>query len=201
MDIYGLTQAVGADGVWTEVVQGECSMRTLSRILDAANDAIATGHPYRPRTAHSAAGRLGASGAAPSPVAFWRHEASGGSVESRGDGLDDAAHYVAVIVGTDGDQPDDNRRAAEAVRALLPAIVRAGLVVSVHPQVSQVPAAREHLRLLLGRTGTPQLVVIAGPIAAGRRSLGLPPLSALRLREPAAVPGSVGAHGDASGDR
>ncbi len=130
----------------------------------------------------------------------WRHEASGHR-ECRGGGLDDAARYVAVIVGTEGNQPDDRQRAAETVRELLPAIVRTCLVVSVHPQVSQVPAAHEHLRLLLGRTGTPQLVVIAGPIAAGQRSLGLPPVSALRLREPSVTRASMGVHGNVTGVR
>ncbi|MEU8006064.1 hypothetical protein AB0B66_33295 [Catellatospora sp. NPDC049111] len=176
-------------------------MRTLSRVLDAANDAIATGHPYQPRPAHSAAVRPGTPASVPGPVTFWRHDTGDGPARSRDGGLDDTARYVAVVVGTDGDQPDDHRRAAQTVRALLPAVVRAGLVMSVHPQVSQVPAAREHLRLLLGRTGTPQFVVIAGPIAAGRHALGLPPVSPLHLRETSVIPAPVAVHAGMTSDR
>ncbi|MDI1464782.1 hypothetical protein QEZ54_27805 [Catellatospora sp. KI3] len=53
------------------------------------------------------------------------------------------------------------------VQVLLRAFARAGVVVTLHPQIAQVPAGREHLRLLLGRQGAIQMVMTAGPLQGG----------------------------------
>ncbi|BCJ75210.1 hypothetical protein CS0771_47540 [Catellatospora sp. IY07-71] len=68
------------------------------------------------------------------------------------------------MLGTDGDLPDDRARAGQVARELLADSARAGLIASIPAQPAVVPLARDRLRLMLGTSGSPQLVVFVRPL-------------------------------------
>ncbi|GAA1636755.1 hypothetical protein ACFQY4_19270 [Catellatospora bangladeshensis] len=138
-------------GVWAKVITGGPSLQLLSRIVEAAGTAL--------RNASSYDLRLADGGGACPRAHPWEGEA--GTCRAGPCGPD---RGWAVVLGTDGDLPDDRARAGQVARELLADSARAGLIASIHAQPAVVPLARDHLRLMLGTSGFPQLVVFVRPL-------------------------------------
>ena len=69
---------------------------------------------------------------------------------------------LVAVLGTPGDTAADQIIAGQALQRVLLTATDAGLAVSLLSQPIEVPAAREQLRLALGRSGTPQMVMRVG---------------------------------------
>jgi hypothetical protein len=76
-----------------------------------------------------------------------------------------------VLLCTNGDGPGDWLRAGEALERVLLEITRHGYVASPFTQVTQVPAARAHLRQELRLVGYPHVLLRVGraPLTPGSR--------------------------------
>ncbi len=74
---------------------------------------------------------------------------------------------VVAVLGSAGDLPIDQLSAGYALQRVLLTAADLGLAVSMHSQAIEVPAAREQLRLALGRFGAPQMVLRLGRGEAG----------------------------------
>jgi hypothetical protein len=66
------------------------------------------------------------------------------------------------VLGTAGDSPRDQLGAGMAIQRVLLTATDAGLATSMLSQPIEVAAAREQLRLALGRYGVPQMVLRIG---------------------------------------
>jgi hypothetical protein len=80
---------------------------------------------------------------------------------------------LVAVLGTTGDLSGDHLRAGFALQRVLLTLTDLGLSCSMYSQPIEVASAREQLRLALGRSGAPQMVLrvgygVPGPFA-GRR--------------------------------
>ena len=66
------------------------------------------------------------------------------------------------MLGTTGNTPRDQLQAGYALQHVLLTITDHGLASSMLSQPIEVPAAKEQLRIALGRPGTPQMVLRIG---------------------------------------
>ena len=80
----------------------------------------------------------------------------------RGPGRDYEAEPLVGVLGTTGDTPHDQLVAGYALQRVLLTATSHGLSASLLSQAIEVPAARERLRVALGRAGAPQMVVRIG---------------------------------------
>jgi hypothetical protein len=69
---------------------------------------------------------------------------------------------LVAILGTPGDTPTGQLCAGQAIERVLLTITDLGLAASMISQPIEVPAAREQLRMALGRFGSPQMVLRVG---------------------------------------
>ena len=95
-----------------------------------------------------------------SPRTCFRSESSA-IVSGRRDGISSRSRSSASW-GTAGDAHADQLTAGYALQRVLLTITDLGLAVSMLSQPIEVAAAREQLRLALGRFGAPQMVLRIG---------------------------------------
>jgi hypothetical protein len=69
---------------------------------------------------------------------------------------------LVAVLGTGGDLPVDQMVAGYALQRVLLTITDLGLASSMFSQPIEVKAAREQLRIALGRFGCPQMVLRVG---------------------------------------
>ncbi|GAA1388114.1 hypothetical protein [Catellatospora chokoriensis] len=148
MNTQQVMEIAGRHGVGVEILQGRGSTTTLARIIDAAIRATAGDGSYRPRAA-----TLSCLGDRPQDC------------PDPCIGMACAGQQFGIVLTTVGDGPHERVTAAEAMRKIVDAITRSGLVVSVHAQAAEISAAQEHLRLVLGVSATPQLVIMVNRVA------------------------------------
>lgn len=130
-----IIEAAQAESAWIELVSGRFPVAAIAEIAHVAEAAL-----HRPDSVTRAVG-LGL--AAPRRV-------------------DLGEEPLVAVLGTVGDLPVDHLRAGFALQRVLLTITDLGLSSSMLSQPIEVPAAREQLRLALGRYGTPQMVVRVG---------------------------------------
>lgn len=148
MDTQQVVKIASRHGVGVEILQGRGSTTTLARIIDATIRATAGGGPHQPRAATSSC--LGDQPQnCPDPCV----------------GMACAGQQFGIVLTTTTDSPRERSRAAEAMRDIVDALTRAGLVVSVHAQPAEISDARQHLKLVLGMTAAPQLVIMVNRVA------------------------------------
>jgi hypothetical protein len=82
---------------------------------------------------------------------------------------------LVAVLGTAGDLGVDHLRAGYALQRVLLTLTDLGLCCSMFSQPIEVAAAREQLRLALGRFGTPQMVLRVGYGDPGAWSARRPP--------------------------
>ena len=83
-------------------------------------------------------------------------------VRTRAPGRDFEPEPLVAVLGSAGDSDADQLGAGQALQRVLLTAAGAGLAVSMLSQPIEVPAAREQLRLALGRYGMPQIVLRLG---------------------------------------
>jgi hypothetical protein len=162
-----LLAAARAEGAWLELLIGPGPVGAVAEIAHSANRVLHRDPRYAAELAawtrpDTAVDGVPASAGGPSPephhVLPRRPFAAPGA---RPDPGVEAEPLVAVL-GSPGDLPADQLTAGQALQRVLLTVTDAGLAASMISQPIEVTAAREQLRIALGRYGTPQMVLRIG---------------------------------------
>jgi nitroreductase len=164
---WRLIEAARAEGAWLELVVGAAAVGALAEIAHSANRVLERDPAYRAEVAawtrhgHAPDGvPVAAGGPAAEPQDLLPQRPFG--VRTRAPGRDFEPEPLVAVLGAPGDTATDQIAAGQALQRVLLTAADAGLAVSMLSQPIEVPAAREQLRLALGRFGTPQLVLRVG---------------------------------------
>jgi nitroreductase len=168
-----LLDAAAEEQAWLELVVGRIPVAAVAEIAHAANRVLHRDEAYvaelaawSQRPDGAVDGIPGVAGALPAePQDLLPQRPFGDLV--RVAGKDYEEEPLVAVLGTLGDSPIDHLQAGYALQRVLLTITDAGLTSSMLSQPIEVPAAREQLRLALGRYGTPQMVLRIGYGEAG----------------------------------
>jgi nitroreductase len=163
-----LRAAAEAAGAWLELLVGGGPLAVVSEIVWAADATLRQEAAYRAEqlawSGRGAGSRDGvtvaAAGPPPAEHDLLPMRDFGGA--ARTGGLAAGAEPLVGVLGTPGDTPRDQLVAGIALQQVLLTATGAGLAVSLLSQAIEVPAARDQLRLGLGRRGAPQMVLRLG---------------------------------------
>jgi hypothetical protein len=209
-----LTAAARAESAWLELVTGTVPVAAVAEIANAANRVLTRDPAYVEELRSWTRGAAVSAGSAPpaapalSPgsapeLADDGVPASAGGPTTepqdlfprrpfgerpRAVGKDYESEPLVGVLGTAGNLATDQLRAGYALQRVLLTVTDLGLACSMLSQPIEVPAAREQLRVALGRYGTPQMVLRIGygdPTPATPRRA-----AAVVIDEPAATPGT-----------
>jgi hypothetical protein len=156
----GLIRAAHDEGAWLELLVGRVPLRALTEVVHAADGVLRSDERYRDELAtwvrpiedvDGVSSALG--GPSPEPRGVLATRACTPGFDSE---------PLVAVLGTAGDSPGDQVVAGQALQRVLLVATDAGLAASILSQPIEVPAARELLRLALGRYGSPQLVLRIG---------------------------------------
>jgi nitroreductase len=164
---WRLREAARAEGAWLEMVIGPAAVGAFAEIAHSANRVLNRDPAYRAEIA-----RWVRHGEAPDGVPV----AAGGpvaephdllpqrpfGVHTRAPGRDFEPEPLVAVLGMPGDTAVDQITAGQAMQRVLLTATDARLAVSLLSQPIEVPAAREQLRLALGRSGRPQIAMRIG---------------------------------------
>lgn len=168
-----LLDAAREELAWLELVVGRIPVAAVAEIAHAANRVLHRDDAYvaelaawsrRPQTAVDGV-PAGAGGLAAEPQDLLPQRPFGDLI--RVPGKDYEPDPLVAILGTLGDTTIDHLQAGYALQRILLTITDRGLTSSMLSQPIEVPAAREQLRLALGRYGTPQMMLRIGYGEAG----------------------------------
>jgi nitroreductase len=162
-----LRAAAQERGAWLELLVGRAPLALVAEIVAAADGALRRDDAYqrelvdwsRRETGTGHGIPLHAAGFAPAGQDLLAMRDFGGP--PRGWQEYESDPLVAVL-GTAGDTPDDQLVAGMALQDVLLTATELGLAASLLSQPIEVPAAREQLRLGLGRYAPPQIVARIG---------------------------------------
>jgi nitroreductase len=164
---WRLIEAARAEDAWLEMVIGPAAVAALAQIAHSANRVLERDPGYRAevarwtRDAEAPDGvPVTAGGPVPEPQDLLPQRPFG--VRTRAPGRDLEPEPLVAVLGSSGDTAADQIRAGQALQRVLLTATDARLAVSLLSQPIEVPAAREQLRLALGRYGTPQIVLRIG---------------------------------------
>jgi nitroreductase len=164
---WRLIEAARAEGAWLELVIGPTAVGALGEIAHSANRVLERNPDYRAEVARWTRDSnacdgvpIDVGGPAPEPQDLL--PARPFAVHTRAPGRDFEPEPLVAVLGTPGDTATDQITAGRALQRVLLTATAAGLAVSMLSQPIDVPAAREQLRLALGRFGTPQMVMRIG---------------------------------------
>jgi nitroreductase len=163
-----LVTAAKAEDAWLDLVVGVVPVAAVAEIAHAANRVLYRDPAYldelRSWTRHGEQAEDGVPAEAGGPTAepqdllpqrpFGDHP--------RAPGRDYEPEPLVGVLGGGGNSPVDQLRAGHALQRVLLTITDLGLAASMLSQPIEVPAAREQLRLALGRYGMPQMVLRIG---------------------------------------
>jgi nitroreductase len=163
-----LVEAARTEAAWLELVTGMAPVGAVAEIAHAANRVLARDARYAAElgawTRYGEAATDGvpaiAGGPSPEPQDLLPGRPFGD--RPRAPGRDFEPEPLVAVLGTAGDLPTDQLRAGHALQRVLLTSTDLGLAASMLSQPIEVPAAREQLRLALGRYGTPQMVLRIG---------------------------------------
>lgn len=173
-----LVEAARAEASWLELVTGTAPVGAVAEIAHAANRVLSRNASYLAelaawtRSDESSGDGVPAAAGGPSaePQDLLPQRPFGDRL--RAPGRDFEPEPLVAVLGTAGDLPTDQLTAGQALQRVLLTVTDLGLAASMFSQPIEVPAAREQLRLALGRYGTPQMVLRIGygqPGVATRR--------------------------------
>jgi nitroreductase len=164
---FRLVQAARAEGAWLEMVIGASAVGAIAEITNAANRVLDRQQGYVDEiarwTRHEPARdgvHVAAAGYATEPQDLLPQRAFG--ARTRAPGRDYEPEPLVAVLGSAGDTDADQVNAGQALQRVLLTATDAGLAASMLSQPIEVAAAREQLRLALGRYGTPQMVMRIG---------------------------------------
>lgn len=164
---WRLIEAARAESAWLELVIGAAAVGALAEIAHGANRVLERDTEYRAevsrwtRDGDAVDGvPVKAGGPAAEPQDLLPQRPFG--VHPRAPGRDFEPEPLVAVLGSPGDTTTDQIAAGQALQRVLLTATDAGLAVSMLSQPIEVPAAREQLRLALGRFGAPQMVMRIG---------------------------------------
>ncbi|MEU4678536.1 nitroreductase [Micromonospora sp. NPDC023737] len=161
-----LAGVAGAEHGWLDFITGRSAVAAVTQMAVAAHQVLAGAHsrvrPTGPEqgsvvSSHPVPGRDPCPALPGRPNGAW---SARGFVPAGGGQLE--CDPLAVVLGSPMDTPTDDLRAGQALQRVLLTVADVHLAAYLLPQVIDVPAAREQLRLALGRSGTPQMVLRVG---------------------------------------
>ncbi|MEQ4303538.1 nitroreductase [Plantactinospora sp. B6F1] len=170
-----LIDAAQLEHGWLELIVGYPAVAAFTEIEAGARRVLERGRADAADAADAVRWRAGAPpsgepGNRAGPGADRGSPATGRPVPSapaHASGAEPGEPMVAVL-GSPLDTPGDQLRAGQALQRVLVTAASAGLTTRLQAQAIVVPAAREQLRLALGRYGRPQMVLWIGRRAAHR---------------------------------
>ncbi|MEV4704410.1 Acg family FMN-binding oxidoreductase [Actinoplanes sp. NPDC049316] len=174
-----LIEAAQAEGGWLDLLVGMTALTGFAEIARSADRVLRRNPGYQAEMigwTHADAARDGVPVTAGGPVeepqdllpqrSFTDH--------SRAAGRDFEPEPLVAVLGTPADRPVDQLAAGQALQRVLLTATDAGLASSMMSQPIEVPAAREHLRRSLRRSGVPQIALRLGFGQPGRPTLRRP---------------------------
>jgi nitroreductase len=163
-----IVEAARAESAWLELVTGTAPVGAVAEIAHAANRVLSRNAEYLAElaawtrrgddTADGVPAAVG--GPSPEPQDLFPQRIVGD--RDRAPGRDFEPEPLVAILGTAGDSLVDQLTAGYALQRVLLTITDLGLTASMFSQPIEVAAAREQLRLALGRYGAPQMVLRIG---------------------------------------
>lgn len=162
-----LVDAARGEGGWLELVIGAGPVAAIAEVVQAAGRVLHRDPRYRQEMARWVRTQPGPDGvpiraAGPSPEPYDLLPQRPFSNVPRTPGRDYEAEPLVAVLGAAGNTAGDQLTAGQALQRVLLTATDAGLSASMLSQPIEVPAAREQLRLALGRFGTPQMVLRIG---------------------------------------
>ncbi len=168
-----LREAAIGRGAWMELLIGMTALSAVVEIVGAADRVLRRDAAYQAelgdwtRIVDTADGvPVGAAAPVPEPHDLLPQRGYG--TRQRPLRRDYEPEPLVAVLGTVGDSPVDQLVAGQAMQRVLLTATAAGLATSLISQPIEVPAAREQLRVALGRTGTPQIMLRIGYGMPGR---------------------------------
>ena len=164
-----LVEAARVEGAWLELLIGQGPLAAVAEIAQAAARVLDRDPEYRAELAawtHDDDDDRGdgvpgeAGGPSPEPQDLLPSRRFGDRL--RAPGRDFEPDPLVAVLGTSGDTHRHQLVAGMALQHVLLTVTSAGLAASMLSQPIEVAAAREQLRLALGRFGVPQLVLRIG---------------------------------------
>jgi len=179
-----LREAARLENAWLDLVIGTSAVAALAEVVHAANRVLLRDEEYaaeldrwrREETAPDGVSAR-AAGYAPEPQDLLPIRPFGG--RTRPAGRDYEPEPLVAVLGSASDRDADQVTAGQALERVLLTATAGGLAVSLFSQPIEVPAARERLRVALGRTGAPQMVLRIGYGRPGYPSLRRPAASVI----------------------
>ncbi len=163
-----LVTAARAEGAWLELIIGLVPVGAVAEVARAAGRVLDRDPAYRAelaawtRAEDGAADGVPASAGGPSPEPHDLLPGRPFGTAARAPGRDFEEQPLIGVLGTATDSPNDQLTAGHALQRALLTLTCAGLAASMLSQPIEVAAAREQLRLALGRYGVPQMVLRIG---------------------------------------
>jgi nitroreductase len=167
-----LVEAARAEGGWLDLIIGPVPVAALAEIAYSAHRVLQRDPAYSRELldwtrAEPAADGVPTYAGGPSPEPHDLLPARPFGDRPRRPGRDFEPEPLVAVLGSAGDTPTDQLSAGQALQRVLLTATRESLAVSPLSQPIEVPAAREQLRLALGRFGVPQMVLRIGYGAPG----------------------------------
>ncbi|MGA5298811.1 Acg family FMN-binding oxidoreductase [Nucisporomicrobium flavum] len=168
-----LIEAAQIEGGWLDLLVGMTALsgfaeiaRSADRVLrrDPAYQAEMIGWTHADAAPDGVPVTAGAPAGEPQDLLPQRSFAD----RPRGSGRDFEPEPLVAVLGTPADRPVDQLAAGQALQRVLLTATDAGLASSMMSQPIEVPAAREHLRRSLRRSGVPQIALRLGFGQPGR---------------------------------
>ncbi|HYN95614.1 MAG TPA: nitroreductase family protein [Pilimelia sp.] len=162
-----LVDAARAEGAWLELMIGAGPVAAVAELAWAASRVLHRDPGYRDEMAQwvrdeSAPDGVPAGAASSRPEPYDVLPQRPFTDRPRAPGRDFEQEPLVAVLGVTGNTAGDQLTAGQALQRVLLTATDAGLAVSMISQPIEVPAAREQLRLALGRSGTPQMVLRLG---------------------------------------
>jgi len=163
-----LIEAAHVERAWLELLVGAGPLAAVGEIVRSAARVLDRNPNYRDEIAAWSRAEgpsvdgvpVAAGGPSPEPHDLLAVRDFGG--KQRAAGRDFETEPLIAVLGTTGDTPSDQLTAGQALQRVLLTCTDAGLSTSVLSQPIEVPSAREMLRIALGRSGSPQMVIRIG---------------------------------------
>jgi len=181
---FRLREAARSEGGWLDLIIGTSAVNALAEVVNAANRVLQRDKAYASELARWSREEIAqdgvsvrAAGYAPEPQDILPMRAFG--ARTRPPGRDYEPEPLVAVLGSAEDRDTDQVTAGLALERVLLTATDAGLAVSMFSQPIEVPAARERLRLALGRHGIPQMVLRVGYGHPGYPSLRRPAASVI----------------------
>ncbi|MDR7274988.1 Acg family FMN-binding oxidoreductase [Catenuloplanes atrovinosus] len=162
-----MLDAVRSEGCWLDLIVGTPAVTAVAEIAHSADRVLRRDHDYRAEIEAWTRPAPACDGVPPEAAGtaadiLPRRDFGGPELP-----LEPEPEPLVAVLGSPADTAAEQIAAGQALQKLLLTVTDAGLAASMVSQPIEVPAAREQLRLALGRFGPPQMVVRIGWAAPG----------------------------------